>query len=103
METVQYDLKPRVKEFLKNDVQELYVNGQYTPAVNGETFSVLDTATETEITKVSEAQEKNIDIAVQDARDAFDNGEWTKMEAAERSRLIYKFADLMEEHREELA
>jgi len=103
METVQYDLKPRVKEFLKNDVQELYVNGQYTPAVNGETFSVLDPATETEITKVSEAQEKDIDIAVQAARDAFDNGEWTKMEAAERSRLIYKFADLMEEHREELA
>src|SRR5699024_10794546 len=81
----------------------IYVNGQYTPAGNGETFSVIDDATETEITKVSEAQEKDIDIAVQAARDAFDNGEWTKMEAAERSRLIYKFADLMEEHREELA
>jgi len=103
MEKIQYDLKPRVKEFLNNDVQGFYVNGNYTSAVNGETFSVLDPATEREIIKVSSAQDKDIDIAVESARNAFDYGEWTKMEAAERSRLIYKFADLMEEHREELA
>lgn len=103
MEKIQYDLKPRVKEFLNNDIQGFYVNGDYTSAVNGETFSVLDPATEKEIIKVSEAHEKDIDIAVESARNAFDYGEWTKMEAAERSRLIYKFADLMEEHREELA
>lgn len=103
MEKVQYDLKPRVKEFLNSDTQGFYVNGDYTSAVNGETFSVLDPATEKEIIKVSEAQEKDIDIAVESARNAFDYGEWTKMEAAERSRIIYKFADLMEEHREELA
>jgi len=103
MEKIQYDLKHRVKEFLNNDIQGFYVNGDYTSAVNGETFSVLDPATEKEIIKVSEAHEKDIDIAVESARNAFDYGEWTKMEAAERSRLIYKFADLMEEHREELA
>ena len=42
-------------------------------------------------------------MAVAAARKAFDEGEWTKMEAAERSHLIYKCADLLEENREELA
>src|SRR5690625_3381597 len=53
--------------------------------------------------EVSEAQSEDIDVAVAAARRAFDEGEWTKMEAAERSHLIYKFADLLEENREELA
>ncbi|MGM0879318.1 MAG: aldehyde dehydrogenase family protein, partial [Bacillota bacterium] len=37
------------------------------------------------------------------ARKAFDEGPWSKMSAAQRSRLIYKLADLMEENKEELA
>lgn len=34
---------------------------------------------------------------------AFDEGPWSRMSTAERSRLMYKLADLMEEHKEELA
>ena len=64
---------------------------------------MLDPATENVIAEVSEAQKEDVDKAVAAARQAFDEGEWTKMEAAERSHLIYKFADLLEKHREELA
>lgn len=103
MKAMQYELKPQVQEFLNEDTKGLYINGEYVPSIGGENFSVVDPATENTITKVSEAQEKDINVAVQSAREAFDNGEWTKMEAADRSRLIYKFADLLEEHREELA
>lgn len=103
MKTMQYELKPKVKEFLNEDIKGLYINGEYTPTVTGKTFDVLDPATENVVAKVSEAQEKDIDTAVQAAREAFDNGDWTKMPAAERSRLIYKFADVLEENREELA
>lgn len=103
MEAVQYQLKPKVADFLNDSVKGLYINGSYVSAVNGETFDVLDPATEKVIAKVSEAQKSDMDIAVQAARKAFDDGDWTKMPAAERSRLIYKFADLLEENREELA
>src|SRR5699024_8686111 len=103
MKTMQYELKPKVKEFLNEDIKGLYINGEYTPTVTGKTFDVLDPATENVVAKVSEAQEKDIDTAVQAAREAFDNGDWTKMPAAERSRLIYKFADVLEENRKELA
>jgi aldehyde dehydrogenase (NAD+) len=52
---------------------------------------------------VSEAGPEDVDKAVKAARSAFDNGPWKKMSASERSRLIYKLADLMEEHKEALA
>ena len=74
-------LKSRVQEFLDGD-KGLYINGSYIPAKNGKTFDVLNPATEELIAKVSEADESDIDKAVQAAREAFDNGEWTKMEAA---------------------
>ncbi|WP_339181773.1 aldehyde dehydrogenase family protein [Oceanobacillus sp. FSL W7-1293] len=95
-------LKPKVKAFLE-EVNGFYINGQYVTAQNGQTFDVLNPATEEVIAKVSQADESDLDLAVQAARKAFDEGQWTKMEAAERSRIIYKFADLLEEHKEELA
>ena len=102
MQAINYDLKPKVKAFLEG-VKGLYINGEYVEAKSGKTFDVLNPATEEVIAKVSEAQAEDVDIAVAAARKAFDEGEWTKMDAATRSHLIYKFADLLEENREELA
>ncbi|WP_156172394.1 aldehyde dehydrogenase family protein [Salinicoccus sediminis] len=96
------DLKQRVNEFLDGEMG-LYINGEYVQSQSGKTFDVLNPATEERIAQVSEADESDIDKAVASAREAFDEGEWTKMEPADRSHLIYKFAGLLEEHREELA
>ncbi|MFZ3198827.1 MAG: aldehyde dehydrogenase DhaS, partial [Bacillus mycoides] len=52
---------------------------------------------------VAEAGREDIHKAVVAARMAFDEGPWSRMSTAERSRLMYKLADLMEEHKEELA
>lgn len=102
MQATNYNLKPKVQEFLKG-IKGLYINGEYVPAISGKTFDVVNPANEEVISEVSEAQEEDINIAIAAARKAFDEGEWTKMDAAERSHLIYKFADLLEENREELA
>lgn len=96
------ELKPRVTAFLK-EVQGLWINGEAVSAQDGATFEVLNPATEEVIATVAEASAQDIDVAVQAAKDAFYEGEWTKMEAATRSHLIYTFANLLEEHREELA
>lgn len=95
-------LKPRVVKFLE-EIQGLWINGESVSAQNGTTFDVLNPATEEVIATVAEANEQDIDKAVQAATAAFYEGEWTKMEAATRSHLIYTFADLLEDHREELA
>ncbi|SEA91399.1 aldehyde dehydrogenase (NAD+) [Thalassobacillus cyri] len=102
MKATGYELKPKVKEFLKEDIG-LYINGEYVKAVSGKTFDVIDPATEESFAQVSEAQAEDVDFAVKAARKAFDDGEWSKMKAFQRSRVIYKFADLLEENREELA
>lgn len=102
MITSQLDLKPKVKEFLSKTVG-LYINGSYVPSESGKTFETLNPATEEVLATVSEAQEEDIELAVEAARKAFDEGPWSNLSTAERSHLIYKFADLIEENRVELA
>ena len=55
------------------------------------------------IARVPEGDSADIDKAVIAARDAFDNGEWSKMKPASRERLIFKLADLLEKNAEELS
>jgi aldehyde dehydrogenase (NAD+) len=100
--TAQLGLKPKVKEFLEGKI-ELFIDGKFVPSVSSKTFETLNPATEDVLAVVSEAQEEDIDLAVKAARRAFESGPWPDMSAAERARVIYKFADLIEEHKEELA
>ncbi|XP_037369623.1 mitochondrial 10-formyltetrahydrofolate dehydrogenase isoform X2 [Talpa occidentalis] len=55
------------------------------------------------ICKVSYASLVDVDKAVAAAKDAFENGEWGRINARERGRLMYRLADLLEENQEELA
>lgn len=96
------EMSPKVVEFLKG-VKQLYINGEWVDSVSGKTFETVNPATGEKLADVAEANPEDIDRAVRAAREAFDHGPWTKMSAAERSRLIYKLADLMETHQLELA
>ncbi|WP_100330008.1 aldehyde dehydrogenase family protein [Bacillus xiapuensis] len=95
-------LSPKVVSFLEG-LKTLYINGDFVESVSGKTFETLNPATGEVLAVVSEAEEEDIDKAVRAAREAFDNGPWSRMGSAERSRLIYKLADLMEENKLELA
>uniref|UniRef100_A0A8C2S9B1 Formyltetrahydrofolate dehydrogenase n=1 Tax=Capra hircus TaxID=9925 RepID=A0A8C2S9B1_CAPHI len=53
--------------------------------------------------QVSLAQVSDVDKAVAAAKDAFENGLWGKISARDRGRLLYRLAELMEQHQEELA
>ncbi|WP_100403848.1 aldehyde dehydrogenase family protein [Bacillus sp. FJAT-42315] len=95
-------LSPKVVSFL-DGLKKLYINGEFVDSVSGKTFETLNPATGEVLAVVAEAVEEDIDLAVRAAREAFDHGAWSKMGSAERSRLIYKLADLMEENKLELA
>jgi len=95
-------IKPRVQEFLKG-TKKLLINGEWVEAASGQTFETLDPSNGKVLAVVNEAGPEDIDRAVKAARQAFENGPWRKMSASERGRLIYKLADLMEAHQEELA
>ncbi len=96
------ELKPRVAEFLKG-TKKLFINGQFVESVSGKTFETVNPATGEVLAVVSEAQKEDVDLAVQAARKAFDEGKWSRLSGAKRSLLLYRLADLMEQHKEELA
>lgn len=95
-------LTQRVVDFLKSQ-RKLFINGEFVDAAAGETFDVVNPADESVLTKVSMGRKEDIDRAVKAARAAFDEGDWKKLTPSERGRCLYRLADLMEEHKVELA
>src|SRR5881397_3825030 len=76
---------------------QCFIDGQWLPAQSGKTFDTINPATEEIIASVAEGDAADIDLAVKAARAQFDGGEWSKMDARDRGRLMNKLADLMEE------
>jgi aldehyde dehydrogenase (NAD+) len=79
------------------------IDGQWVNSASGKTFPTLNPATEEVIAHVQEGDAADIDRAAKAARKAFDSGPWSKMDARDRGRLLYKLADLIEANLEELA
>ncbi|XP_070264059.1 mitochondrial 10-formyltetrahydrofolate dehydrogenase [Myotis yumanensis] len=82
---------------------QCFINGQFTDAEDGKTYDTINPTDGSTICKVSYASLVDVDKAVAAAKDAFENGEWGRMNARERGRLMYRLADLLEENQEELA
>jgi aldehyde dehydrogenase (NAD+) len=82
---------------------QLFIDGQWTAARSGKTFATVNPATEEVIAEVAEGDAADIDLAVKAARRAFDDSEWSRMDARDRGRLMYRLADLIEEEIDELA
>jgi acyl-CoA reductase-like NAD-dependent aldehyde dehydrogenase len=82
---------------------KLLINGEWVEGKKH--FDTINPATGEVLTQVADAGAAEVDQAVAAARKAFDDpkGAWRKMSASERGRLIWKLADLMEQHIDELA
>ena len=88
---------------VKVEPGRLFINGQFVDAVEGGTFNTINPATGEVLTQVADGREQDVDKAVRAAREAFDNGPWTrKMAAADRARILWKVGDLLLKHAEEL-
>uniref|UniRef100_A0A8C0ZB85 10-formyltetrahydrofolate dehydrogenase n=1 Tax=Cyanistes caeruleus TaxID=156563 RepID=A0A8C0ZB85_CYACU len=81
---------------------QCFINGKFINSDDGKTYDTINPA-DGSVTSVSSASLADVDKAVAAAKEAFEDGEWGRMNARERGRLMYRLADLMEEHQEELA
>src|SRR5262245_47619603 len=97
--------KEKSKKVARPQVRQTqcFIGGKWTPAASGKTFETIHPATEEVIAEVAEGDKADIDAAVDAARAQFDGGEWSKMDARDRGRLMYKLADLIEAEVDELA
>ena len=80
----------------------LYINGKWVKPSSKKYFSSCNPHDEEHIADVSNANAKDVDLAVQAADQAF-NGVWSKISAAERGKYIFRIARLMQEQARELA
>uniref|UniRef100_A0A4W4E7G7 10-formyltetrahydrofolate dehydrogenase n=2 Tax=Electrophorus electricus TaxID=8005 RepID=A0A4W4E7G7_ELEEL len=82
---------------------QLFIDGEFVDAEGAKTYKSINPTNGQPICDVSLAQLSDVEKAVSAAKEAFEDGEWGKMNPRDRGRLIYKLADLMEQHQEELA
>ena len=95
-------MDPNVARFVSRTHKNL-INGQWVEAASGESFATFNPATGEVLSNVAAGNSVDIDRAVKAARAAFEEGPWSRMTASERTKLIWKLADLLEKHLEEFA
>jgi phenylacetaldehyde dehydrogenase len=83
--------------------QKLLINGKWVDSASGKTFASYNPATGQVLANVAEGDREDIDRAVKAARAAFESGPWSRMAPAGRGKLMWKLADLIEQHLEEFA
>lgn len=93
----------RVAEKFLSLPRPLLLGGEWVMAASGDTIEVIDPATETVIGSVAAAGEAEVDAAVAAASAAFREGAWPRTTPYERSKILWRVAELLEQHLEDLA
>ncbi len=95
-------IDPEVQSFVARR-HKLLIDGRFVDAASGKTFPSYDPATGEVLAQVAEGDREDVDRAVRSARRAFESGAWPALTPSERGRLLWKLADLLEEHADEFA
>ena len=81
----------------------LHIDGESVAAVSGESFDVIDPSTGERIGTAAAGDRADVDLAVAAARRTFDQGVWRKKGGAERQRILWRAAELLERDLDALA
>jgi len=81
----------------------LFINGEFCDAQEGGRFATVNPASGETLAKMSRGMPEDIDRAVAAAKAAFRSGCWSRIAPRERMDILYRFADLVDEHAEQLA
>ncbi len=82
---------------------QAFIDGSFRPAISGKTFDTLNPATGAVLAKVAACGAEDVDFAVGKARDAFEDGRWSRLHPKARKEVLIKLAKLIERNARELA
>ena len=82
-------------------VEKLLIDGERVPAAEGATFETVNPASGEVFRTVAQAGPEDADRAVRAAARAFED--WGVRTPVQRARILHRWADLIEEHADELA
>jgi 4-(gamma-glutamylamino)butanal dehydrogenase len=83
--------------------QSLFINGKHQPAKAGQMLDVISPIDGKVFTAIPAGDLGDVETAVLAARQSFEKGVWSKASPAERKKVMYRIADLIEKHALELA
>ncbi len=80
-----------------------FIHGEHRAAVSGATFECISPVDGRVLTAVASCDLADAELAVKDARATFESGVWSRLAPVQRKAVMIRFADLLEQHAEELA
>ena len=82
---------------------QAFIDGSFRPAVSGKTFDTVNPATGEVIAKIAACGSEDVDLAVEKARDAFEDGRWSRLHPRDRKDVLIRLAKLIKRNARELA
>jgi gamma-glutamyl-gamma-aminobutyraldehyde dehydrogenase len=82
---------------------QAFIDGKFVDSLSGKTYDSENPGTGKVLTQIARCDEKDVDRAVVGGRKTFDQGHWSRMSPANRKKILFDFADLIEKHAGELA
>ena len=80
-----------------------FIDGGFRAAQSGKTFATVNPATGDTLAEIAACGADDIDFAAAKAREAFEDGRWSRLHPAERKQALLRLAKLIERNRHELA
>lgn len=82
---------------------QAFIDGGFRASISGETFETSNPATGDVIAQVAACGAADVDVAVEKAREAFDDGRWSKLHPSKRKDVLIKLTKLIKRNARELA
>ncbi len=82
---------------------QAFINGKFVPAAAGRTFDCISPIDGRVLTQIAECDAEDVNRAVAAARAVFEKGTWSACHPSKRKKVLLKFAELMNKHKDELA
>ncbi len=82
---------------------QAFIDGRFRPAISGRTFDTVNPATGAVLAQVAACGPEDVDFAVAKARDAFEDGRWSRLHPRERKEVLIRLAKLIKRNARELA
>ena len=92
----------QVKAFISQSQIKMVIGGEKVAALSGKTYVDHNPSTGEKLADIASGGDEDVNRAVEAARAAM-AGPWGRMSPAEREKLMRRFAQIVEEHGEELA
>src|SRR5437588_8052755 len=84
-------------------IEHFVLGGEGVPAADGKSFAVIEPGSGQSFAEVAEAGPEDVELAVQRAYWAFEQGRWARLSATDRGRILLQAAALVRERLEDIA